>query len=178
MKLSTIVGTLLMAAGVQLAGAQGFVSNLDAAQDGGGGRTGIGQVYLYLTGSTLTFSNGNYSGLSGTVSAAHIHGPAGPGVSAGVIYGLIPTFITSGANSGTINGGNLSLVDGTAGITLANQLTQLNSGLWYINIHSTTFGGGEIRGQIVVVPEPTTAALILMGAGCAGLMLRRNRRQN
>jgi len=183
MKLRLILSALFIAAGVQVASTQGFVSNLDTAQEahnGGAGRTGSGQVYLYLTGSTLSISNGAYSGLSGTVTAAHIHGPAAPGANASVLYFLSSPagFIAAGGTSGAITGGNLTLVDGTGGISLANQLSQLTSGQWYINIHTTTFGSGEIRGQITLVPEPTTAAVLLLGAGCAGLMLRRRQQAN
>jgi hypothetical protein len=36
----------------------------------------------------------------------------------------------------------------------------------YLNIHTTTFGGGEIRGFLVAVPEPTSLGLLVLG-GCA-----------
>ena len=43
----------------------------------------------------------------------------------------------------------MTLVD-KPGNTVAQQLEQLRSGRWYINIHtSPMFGGGEIRGQIL-----------------------------
>jgi hypothetical protein len=51
----------------------------------------------------------------------------------------------------------------------------LNSGLWYFNIHTSTFGGGEIRGQILPVPEPSAWAL--MGLGLGGLLVRHWRRR-
>jgi hypothetical protein len=28
------------------------------------------------------------------------------------------------------------------------QIQDLRNSLWYLNIHSSTFGGGEIRGQV------------------------------
>jgi hypothetical protein len=56
---------------------------------------------------------------------------------------------------------------------LANQIADLENGLWYINIHSTTFGGGEIRGQILPVPEPSTLALLGLGVGALVCRLRR-----
>src|SRR5688572_14966950 len=180
MRLTSILSVVALAAGLNLAGAQSFISNLDAAQDGGGLRTGSGSVGLTLSGSTLTFAAGSYSGLSGTVTAAHIHGPGAPGVPAGVLYNLVPTFITTGATAGTIAAGNVNLVDNAngSGFTVAQQLTQLNSGLWYVNIHTSTFGGGEIRGQITLVPEPTSAALLVLGGVCTGAYLRRRSLKN
>jgi len=64
-------------------------------------------------------------------------------------------------------------VDGTGGFSLAQQISQLEGGLWYINIHSANFGGGEIRGQILPVPEPSTLALLGLGAGALVWRLRR-----
>jgi hypothetical protein len=76
---------------------------------------------------------------------ALIHGPAGRGTNAAVLYPLtlIPVGTTAGAISQTV-----TLVDGTGGFTIAQQLEQLNAGLWYVNIHTSAHPGGEIRGQI------------------------------
>ena len=97
--------------------------------------------------------------LTGTTTDAHFHGPAGPGVPAGV---QIPIPHTNGVTSDTLVG---------SAILTATQETQLLSGLWYINIHSTFRPGGEIRGQ--VVPEPTT--LLLLGGGLALLTAARRK---
>lgn len=103
--------------------------------------------------------SGVFSGLIGTTTTAHFHGPAAPGASAGVAIGItastgdvFPIGVTSGAYSGT------------ATLSAAHE-TQLLSGLWYVNIHSTFKTGGEIRGQIsaTAVPEPSTLALIGLG---------------
>jgi hypothetical protein len=80
---------------------------------------------------------------------------------------------TFGAPSGTINGAvNLILKPGD--YTVAEQMADLNNAQWYVNIHSSTFGGGEIRGQITLVPEPGTWALA--GLGLGSLLLWRRRR--
>ena len=50
----------------------------------------------------------------------------------------------------------------------------LSSGQVYLNIHSRTFGGGEIRG-FMRVPEPTTAALTLVALAALGAVGRRRR---
>ncbi|HMS65789.1 MAG TPA: CHRD domain-containing protein [Ignavibacteria bacterium] len=81
---------------------------------------------------TVTFSN-----LLGNSTASHFHGPALPGANAGVQVGiLIPTGVTSGTKTAT------------ATLTAAQE-TQLLSGLWYYNVHSSIFGGGEIRAQMI-----------------------------
>jgi len=157
-----------------------FTVSLDGAQDGGGGRTGSGSGTLTFdnVANTLTFNNIPWSGLSADSTASHIHGPAAPGANANVLYFLSsPGSITTvgpGIRSGTFSG-TLTLVDGTGGFTIPAQVAQLEGGLWYLNIHSTAFGGGEIRGQVLPVPEPSTLALLGLGAGA---LLWRSRRKS
>ena len=81
--------------------------------------------------------NITYSGLSGDATAAHFHGPAKPGVAAGV---LVPI----GPKGGAI----LSPIIGSATLT-DDQATALTGGLMYFNVHTKDNPGGEIRGQVV-----------------------------
>jgi hypothetical protein len=81
--------------------------------------------------------------LSGTVSftgitptASHIHKGA-VGIAGGVIFPL--------TGSGTIT----SPISFTSVALDATQQADLMANLYYVNIHSTTFPGGEIRGQLV-----------------------------
>ncbi|MEX2208288.1 MAG: CHRD domain-containing protein [Myxococcota bacterium] len=74
-----------------------------------------------------------YSGLSGAPTAAHLHGPAKPGVNAGPVITL----------------SNLaSPMTGEATLT-APQAADLEAGLWYLNIHTAMHQPGEIRGQLM-----------------------------
>ena len=173
MKIRMILAALLCSAA--LASAQSlFTVNLDPAQDGGGGRTGSGFLDITLVGNTLTLS-GSFAGLSANANNAHIHGPSDPWPdSAGVVYNLGNTVIPLGGTSGAISG-TVNLIPLQSGqYTVEEQLADLNNSLWYINIHSVgQFSGGEIRGQIIPVPEPSTWALMGFGALAALLAARR-----
>ena len=75
-----------------------------------------------------------YTGLSAAATAGHIHGPAAMGANAGVVVPF-PGNITA------------QPVTGEAALTIA-QYADLAAGLYYVNVHSTKFPGGEIRGQL------------------------------
>ena len=122
----------------------------------GAGGTGTGTASITLdTATNLLSWNVSWSGLSGADFLAHFHGPALPSQNAGVQVGI-------GIPSPRIGNAVLG----------AGQVNDLLAGLWYLNIHSTTFNGGEIRGQ--VVPEPAT--LLLIAAGLVGLAAARRQR--
>lgn len=78
------------------------------------------------------------SGLSGKATAGHIHGPAGPDQNAPAIVPL--------------NVAAVAAITGQLRIT-PEQATQLNSGQWYVNIHSAAHPDGEIRGQLRSRPD-------------------------
>jgi hypothetical protein len=65
--------------------------------------------------------------------------------------------------------------EGNGGTTLTAQLPNILAGRSYINFHTVQNAGGEIRGQILPVPEPSTYALMGIGlAAVFGLSRRRS----
>jgi hypothetical protein len=118
--------------------------------------------------------------------AAHIH--AGPTTipTAPVVWGFIGApFHNNAPNDLVITpfsgpGGFGATVSATwnasEGVgTLAGQLPNLLAGNSYLNFHTVQNPGGEIRGQLQAVPEPSTLAL--GGIGLASLVGYRWRRR-
>ena len=97
---------------------------------------GTAQVWLNKETGGLRWKV-EYSGLTGPATMAHFHGPADPGVNAGVVVPVKPPIPSPS-------------FEGEATITPA-QAQDLLAGKWYFNIHTAKFPGGEIRGQVVLV---------------------------
>jgi uncharacterized protein (TIGR03118 family) len=97
---------------------------------------GTGSGIMNVISNKLSYSF-SFTNLLGPANAGHIHGPAGPTNSAAV---LIPFTTVPAATSGSFTG--------TATLSPL-QLYYMISGLTYANIHSTIYGAGEIRGQVV-----------------------------
>lgn len=149
---------------------------------------GTGTTSVIYNSTTHTLQVGvTFSGLTGLTSNAHIHCCVSPPGIAGVAT-TTPTFagfplgVTSGTYLNTLdltlassynpafvtlNGGSISASEASLAAGFANGTT-------YLNIHTSTSPGGEIRAFLQpTVPEPTTA--LLTSAGLAGLcVLRRN----
>ena len=92
--------------------------------------------YVGLVGRQVSIGL-HYRDLTGNNTAAHYHGPADTTVNAGVLIGLP---ITAGNPWGFIlNSQTLSDA----------HVAHFADGLVYVNIHSSAFSGGEIRGQVL-----------------------------
>ena len=89
-----------------------------------------------------------YQGITGPPTGLHIHSPGGVNAAVGVSVDLLTTPLT--ATSGVLTGSFTSANIRTAGVSLDSLLTLLRNGNAYVNLHSTTFPGGEIRGQVSV----------------------------
>lgn len=155
--------------------ASATIINLIAEMDGpkanagaGTGSAGIGTGTVTLDDVTgLMNWSITWGGLIGAPAAMHFHGPANPNQNAGVQ-------VDTGVAGPPVVGNT---------ILAAAQMTDLLAGLWYLNLHTTAFPGGEIRGQVLVVrdsdgdavPAPAIAPLIVFGLGGLGIMARRRR---
>ena len=102
--------------------------------------------------------------LGSGATLAHVHGPAGIGQVASPIIDLI---VLPGQTSFVYDG---IAVPSPANAATFESLLQSGTINAYVNVHSTNFPAGEIRGQLAVVPEPAT--LLVLGPA-AFLALRR-----
>jgi hypothetical protein len=169
-----------------------YIANLDGPSESPANAspgTGFAEVIFDSIAHTL-YVNVTFSGLLGITTAAHIHAAtASPGTgNAGVATQLpfftgFPTGVTSGTYSSLFdltlasswNAAFIAANGGTPGSAEAALDAALAADKAYFNIHTTMFGGGEIRGFLVPIPLPAT--LLLFGTGLAGLAVPRVRRK-
>ena len=135
-----------------------------------------------------------FSGLEGNTTASHIHCClASPGLTGAsvMVATTTPTFpgfplgVTSGTYSQTFDMTSASSYNAafiasntfdpshTVAGAEAELFAAIESDETYLNIHTTMFPGGEIRGFLV--PEPVTWTLF--GAGLAGIAALRRRKK-
>lgn len=148
------------------------------------GATGSGVAEITYDDLARTLSiDTTWSGLSGVTTVAHIHccvavagsGTAGIAVTPGTLPGF-PTSVSSGSyltvldlsTSTTYASAFLNLVGGTDEGAEAMLLAGMNSSRAYLNIHTTMYPGGEIRGFLTPVPEPGLGVLLLAAGILAG----------
>jgi len=141
-----------------------FTASLDGAQQvppAASTGTGSGSVVLDTVADTITV-NLSFQGLTGPALAAHIHGPGAVGTNASILF---PFMNVPNATSGSIPQQTFSITP--------SQISDLEAGLYYMNVHTPNFPLGEIRGQLEQVPEPATMALL--AAGVLGLTAARRK---
>jgi hypothetical protein len=132
----------------------------------------------------------SFADLVGVTTASHIHccttlpgaGTAGVATQTPFFVGL-PIGVTSGIYDhtfdmtvpGSYNPSFITAKGGTVSNALNALLAGIDAGDAYLNIHTKSFPGGEIRGFLVPVPETESAALLAMGLGGVGLFVRRRK---
>jgi CHRD domain-containing protein len=133
-----MLATLTLSAALAFAG-PAFADKMKATLDGkaevppnASAATGTADIDYDPASKKLSWKL-SYTGLSGPATAAHFHGPAEAGKSAGVAV-AIPNATSSPA-------------EGSATLTDA-QAADLVAGKYYVNIHTKDHPSGEIRGQV------------------------------
>jgi hypothetical protein len=127
-----------------------------------------------------------FSGLTSDTTASHIHAATAlPGIGTAGVATTTPTFtgfplgVTSGMYDHTFdmnlatsyNPAFITANGGTVASAEAVLLAAIEADKAYVNIHTTVDPGGEIRGFLVPVPEPSSfvlAAIGVLGLGALG----------
>jgi hypothetical protein len=183
---------------VAAASAQATILSYDAVPDGpsespanASPGTGFTTVDVDTTANTMHVHI-DFSGLSGTTTASLIHSATLiPLTGTAGVATTVPTFVdfpigvTSGTYDRTLDltldsSYNPAFVTANGGTTASAEvalLAGIAAGEAYLNIHTDVFPGGEIRGFLIPVPEPSTETLgVLVFIGLAAWGCRRTRR--
>ena len=134
-----------------------------------------------------------FQDLLGTTTMSHIHCCTDvAGVATAGVATTTPTFtdFPLGVNSGnydhtfdmtqasSYNAPFITNNGGTTASAEAALLAGVEAGKAYLNVHSSTFGGGEIRGFLAPLPVPEPGTYALFGVGLVTLAFAaRNRRK-
>jgi hypothetical protein len=153
--------------------------------------TATGQADVYFDDAALTLRIiVSFSGLMAPVTAAHIHaatavansGTAGVATQTPSFTGF-PAGVTSGAYDHTFDltlntsfrAGYITANGGSAATATAALVAALDEQKAYLNIHTSQYPGGEIRGFLRVPDAGSTALLLALGM-IATVSLARSKR--
>jgi hypothetical protein len=134
-----------------------------------------------------------FAALTGMTTMAHIHcctsepfGTTNVGVAVtpntlpnfplGVTFGVYGPELLDLTNTATYTSGFVTDSGGTAAGAEAALIAGMNDNRAYFNIHTSTFGAGEIRGFLAPVPVPAALWLLATAFGLAAPFMRRARR--
>jgi hypothetical protein len=134
-----------------------------ALSTGGGGRF---DATISADGSTITYTL-HYFNLRGAITQSHLH-LAQKSVNGGIMIFLCSNLGNGpagtqacpsgdGTISGTIHASDViggAVAQGLTPGDLVAVLRAIRAGVVYVNVHTSAFPGGEIRGQLLFTPTP------------------------
>ena len=178
-RFAAALSALFVLASASQAHIEVFMADLDGPSEAPpNGSPGIGTTTVTWDLDLATMRvQAEFSGLLGTTTASHIHGPtSAPHVGTAGVATQLPSFsgfplgVTSGTFDQTFdmtlassyNPAFVTANGGTVSGAMNALLFAMREERTYLNIHSTMFPGGEIRGFLV--PEPGTLAVVALGA--------------
>lgn len=150
--------------------------------DGSTNSPGFGSGHVtYDTATNVLAYTISWNNLFGALTKLHIHGPADANSSnlQHVVEIFGPPDIPMGVDLHTDTWSDSRVLTtltqpGFDDLSPTQIIGIMESGLSYVNVHTTVFGAGEIRGNLgLPVPTPGAAAAL----SCAGLTLLRRRRR-
>ena len=178
--LPLFLGCMLTTAHATIFVYQAILDGLSESPPNASPGTGFATVDYDNVAHTL-YVDVTFSGLLGTTTASHIHAATAlPGTGTAGVATTTPYFsgfplgVTSGTYINTLDltlasSYNPAYITANGGTTAGAELaltSAIAAGEAYLNIHTTVVPGGEIRGFLVAVPEPTSVSLLVLG-GCA-----------
>jgi hypothetical protein len=102
---------------------------------------GFGSGLVVLTDPQTMVVNESFFGLTGPATASHIHGPSLSNQTAAILFPF------NGVPAATAG----SIPTQTFAISASDRFF-LESGQYYMNVHTNLFPGGEIRGTLLPAP--------------------------
>lgn len=154
--------------------------------------TGFATVDFDLAANTMRVRV-DFTGLTTGTTASHIHCCTTlPFTGTAIVATTLPTFpnfplgVTSGTYDQTFdmtlassyNPAFITAEGGTVALAEAALFDNLFTGKEYLNIHTTEFPSGEIRGFLTSVPEPGSLGLMATALFMFGVFARRNKRRH
>lgn len=112
---------------------------------------GSGIAYFTVAGARINYTI-IWSALSGPAIAVDLHGPASPNAVGGMLVSVPldgnPLNATYGVAMGSFGAADIRPINGQPAIGVDSLVKLLGNGSAYLDVHTSAFQGGEVRGQV------------------------------